>query len=85
MIAQTVMIVGWDPPANYALGISTQPLVICLDEVCNGSFLTVEQKPRTPMHKPLPLHIQGRMLLRQKVKMFPRRLPQRRNRNLHIQ
>lgn len=41
---------------------------------------------KIPMHKPVPLVMQGRLLMRRGVKLYPRyRLPSRRNRNLQQQ
>lgn len=49
------------------------------------TFPGADNKKR-PMHKPVPLAMQGRLLMKRKVKLYPRlRLPSRRNRNLQQQ
>lgn len=52
----------------------------------NTRYAEPGEPKKIPMHKAVPLAMRGRLLMRRKVKLYPRwRLPSRRNRNLQQQ
>lgn len=103
MIAQTVMVIGWDPKVDPrilaqhfstgvvitpAYGISTSSSLDLDAVISNMAYATYsdpDQRPIVPLYRPPSIFAQGRAIYRQRKKMLPVRLTQRRNRNLHIQ